>query len=96
MTWSAAVELDGNLSDLKLFANQGGEGVAVDREGRVFIAAGQIYVYSASGQPIETIETPERPIQLAFGSGDGRSLFIAARTSLYSVRIRSRNVRPDR
>ncbi len=88
MTWSAAVGTDGNLSGLKLFANQGGEGVAVDAEGRVYIAAGQICVYSPAGRPIETIETPERPIQVVFGGKDGRTMFIAARTSLYSVRLR--------
>jgi sugar lactone lactonase YvrE len=88
MTWSAMVGPDGNLSDLKLFANQGGEGAAVDGDGRVYIAAGQIEVFNAAGLPIETIEVPERPIQLAFGSRDGCTLFIAARSSLYAARIR--------
>jgi sugar lactone lactonase YvrE len=88
MTWSAVVGPDGNLSGLKLFANQGGEGVAADKEGNVYIAAGQICVYNAAGRPIETIETPERPVQMAFGGKDGRTLFIAARSSLYAVRTR--------
>ncbi len=90
MTWSATVGSDGNLSGLKLFANLGGEGVAVDAEGRVYIAAGQIYVYSPAGQQIEIIETPERPIQVVFGGNDGRTLFIAARTSLYAARLRAK------
>ncbi len=38
------------------------------------------------GRLIDTIETPERPTQLVFGGKDGKTLFIAARTSLYSVR----------
>jgi sugar lactone lactonase YvrE len=88
MTWSVVVGPDGNLSDLKLFAHQGGEGVAADAEGRVYITAGQIYVYSPAGRLIETIETPERPIQVAFGGKDGRTIFIAARTSLYAVRLK--------
>ena len=88
MTWSATVGPDGNLSDLKPFAHQGGEGVAADSEGRVYIASGQIEVFNAAGLPVETIEVPERPIQLAFGGRDGRTLFITARSSLYSVRVR--------
>jgi sugar lactone lactonase YvrE len=32
---------------------------------------------------------PERPIQLSFGGKDSRTLFIAARTSLYSVRMKN-------
>jgi gluconolactonase len=31
---------------------------------------------------------PERPLQLVFGGADRQTLFIPARTSLYSVRTR--------
>jgi sugar lactone lactonase YvrE len=84
-TWVGTVSPDGSLTDLKIFAYRGGEGVAVDARGNVFIAAGQIYEYNPAGQLIDTIEVPERPIQLAFGGKDGRTLFIAARTSLYAI-----------
>ena len=87
-TFRATVNPDGALADLKLFVNQGGEGVAVDAGGNVYIAAGQVYVYDPSGKWIDTIEVPERPTQVAFGGKDGRTLFIAARTSLYAVRTR--------
>ena len=90
-TWSATVGADGNLSDQKLFVDQGGEGVAVDERGNVYIAAGQIYVYDPAGKLIDTIEVPERPLQLVFGGKDGRTLFIPARTSLYAVRTRVRS-----
>jgi len=89
-TWSATVGPDGNLTDQKLFADQGGEGVAVDERGNVYIAAGQIYVYDPAGKLIDTIEVPERPLQLVFGGKDGQTLFIPARTSLYAVRTRIR------
>ncbi|OFW24288.1 MAG: hypothetical protein A3G21_10130 [Acidobacteria bacterium RIFCSPLOWO2_12_FULL_66_21] len=56
--------------------------------GKKVAAPGEIYVYNPSGRLIDTIETPERPIQLVFGGKDGRTLFIAARSSLYSVRTR--------
>jgi sugar lactone lactonase YvrE len=85
-TWVGTVQPDGSLTDLKLFANQGGEGVTTDIHGNVYIAAGQIYVYSPGGKLIETIEVPERPLQVVFGGSDGQTLFIPARTSLYSVR----------
>ena len=48
-TWSALVGDDGGLSDLRLFVNQGGEGVATDAEGNVYVAAGDVYVYDPSG-----------------------------------------------
>jgi sugar lactone lactonase YvrE len=87
-TYSASVGPDGAIADLKLFAEQGGEGAAVDAQGNVYIAAGHIYVYAPSGKLIDTIEVPERPLQLVFGGKDGQTLFIPARSSLYSVRTR--------
>jgi sugar lactone lactonase YvrE len=88
MTWCGTLGTDGNFVDFKPFVQQGGEGLAVDAAGNVYLAAGQIYVYDPSGKLIDTIETPERPVQLAFGGKDGRTLFIAARMSLYAVRTR--------
>ena len=87
-TYSATVGPDGAISSVKLFAEQGGEGVAVDSQGNVYIAAGQIYVYNPAGALIDTIEVPERPLQLAFGGKDGQTLFIPARSSLYAVGTR--------
>jgi len=86
-TYSAAIGDDGALGDLKLFADVGGESVAEDAEGNVYIAAGQIYVYNPSGQRIDTIEVPERPSQILFGGADRKTLFIAARSSLYAVQM---------
>jgi sugar lactone lactonase YvrE/polygalacturonase len=87
-TWQATVGPDGGLTGLKLFANQGGEGVAVDENGNVYIAAGNIWVYDPAGRLIDTIEVPERPTQLVFGGKDRKTLFIPARSSLYAVRTR--------
>jgi sugar lactone lactonase YvrE len=85
-TYVGAVGVDGAISNLKLFAEQGGESVTVDAKGNVYIAAGQVFVYSPSGDLIDTIEIPERPSQLLFGGSDGKTLFVLARSSLYSVR----------
>jgi hypothetical protein len=87
-TWAADVNSDGSLKNFRLFAEQGGESVTTDSRGNVYIAAGQIYVYDPAGKLIDTIEVPERPIQLMFGGENHRTLFIAARSSLYSVRLR--------
>ncbi|MFZ0745614.1 MAG: glycosyl hydrolase family 28-related protein [Terracidiphilus sp.] len=89
-TYSANVDANGTLTGLKLFAEQGGESVATDAQGNVYIAAGNIFVYDPHGGRIGTIEVPERPIDLVFGGKDGRTLFILARTSLYSARIAQR------
>ncbi len=87
-TYVGTVEPDGTISNLRLFAEQGGEGLAQDEKGNVYIAAGQVYVYSPAGDLIDTIEVPERPSQLLFGGTSGNTLFVLAGTSLYAVQAR--------
>ena len=89
-TWRGIVAADGNLTDFKPFIQQGGEGIAVDATGNIFLAAGQICVYDPSGKQIDTIEVPERPLDVIFGGSDGKTLFIAGRTSLYAVRTKAK------
>jgi sugar lactone lactonase YvrE len=89
-TYLASIAADGTISSLKLFAERGGEGVAVDEKGNVYIAAGQVFVYSPSGDLIDTIDVPERPSQLSFGGRERNTLFILARSSLYAVQTRFR------
>ena len=87
-TWQATVGADGGMTGFKLFANQGGESVAVDEKGNVYIAAGRIWVYDPAGRLIDSIDVPERPLQLVFGGKDRKTLYIPARSSLYAVRTR--------
>ncbi len=87
-TFKASVEPDGALKDLKLFVNVGGESVTEDAEGNVYIAAGQICVFNSAGKLIDTIDVPERPSQLLFGGAHRKTLFIAARSSLYAVQMK--------
>ena len=87
-TYTATIDESGTVTQPKLFVEQGGEGLAVDAAGNLYLAAGQIFVYSPDGKQLGTIEVPERPTSLAFGGKDGKTLFITARTSLYSIRLK--------
>ena len=62
---------------VRLFVNQGGEGVTTDATGRVYLAAGDVFVYGADGTLIRTIKVPERPLQVVLADQTGRTLFIA-------------------
>jgi sugar lactone lactonase YvrE len=88
-TYSGRVNDDGTLSDLKVFAYQGGESLAQDKAGNVYLAAGEIYVYGPAGDVIDVIKTPERPTHLVFGGKDHRTLFILSHSSIYSVRTKT-------
>jgi hypothetical protein len=86
-TYSGLVGADGSITDLKLFADRGGESVAVGTDGMVFIANGQVLVYAANGKQTGQIDVPERPIQILFGGADGRTLFILTHHSLYATHV---------
>ncbi len=83
-TWTATLDKDLKLT-AKLFTDRGGNGVATDADGNVYIADGQVFVYDKGGKQIGTLEIPERPSSLAFGGPGKKTLFIGARTSLYSI-----------
>ena len=76
----------GTLTALKPFANRGGESVAVDGQGRVFVANGQIFVYGADGKEAGRIDVPDRPLQILFGGPDKRTLFILTHHALYAAK----------
>ncbi len=84
-TYSGLLGTGGSVTDLKPFANRGGESVAVGPDGRVYLANGQVFVHAADGRETARIDVPERPLQLIFGGADGRTLFILTHHALYAV-----------
>jgi hypothetical protein len=88
ITYIAKVNPDGTLTDLKAFAQRGGESVAVDSNGNVYVANGQIFVHSPAGKQIAQIDVPERPVQLIFGGPDRKTLFILAHHALFAAQVR--------
>ena len=69
-----------------VFAERGGTAAVEDAAGNVYIASDQVYIYNREGEQIGVLEIPERPSSLAFGGPDGKTLYVGARTSVYSVR----------
>ncbi len=87
-TWAATLEKDYKLTS-KLFTDRGGNAVVTDADGNVYIADGNVSVYDKHGRQTGTLETPERASGLAFGGADKRTLFIGARSSLYSIQTQA-------
>lgn len=64
------------------------DGIRCDELGNVWSSAGDgIQIFSPSGDRIGRILVPESPANLGFGGPDGRTVFITARTSLYSIPV---------
>jgi gluconolactonase len=65
------------------------DGMKVDVEGRIFCTGpGGTWVFDPRGNHLGTIRSAEIPANCAFGGPDYRTLFLTARTSLSSVRVK--------
>ncbi len=87
-TFAYKINNNGTLSNKKLFAPEGSDGMTIDNEGNIYLTTRVVAVYNKKGEKIETIKVPEGPANVTFGGPDKHTLFITARTSLYSVRMR--------
>ena len=87
-TYVYTINTDGTITDKKLFANEGSDGMTMDNEGNLYLTSGAVVVYNQQGEQIETIDVPERPSNVCFGGSNGKTLFITAQSSLYSIRMR--------
>ena len=68
------------------------DGLRVDERGNVWTSAlDGVHVYSPQGRRIGFLRTPAKVGNLCFGGDDGRTLFLVATTSLYSVRTTVRD-----
>lgn len=91
-TYRVKLENDGKLTT-GVFAERGGTSIVSDTGGNVYIAGDQVYVYDREGKQVGILELPERPGSLAFGGPDGRTLYIGARSSVYSIRTAASGTR---
>lgn len=79
------VGADGTLSNRRDFATLagepqgsfGGDGLAVDAEGRLYVTAGSgVVVFDNAGKQLGVIPTPRRSITATFGGQDRKTLYI--------------------
>ncbi|MDZ4684716.1 MAG: SMP-30/gluconolactonase/LRE family protein [Planctomycetaceae bacterium] len=63
----------------------GPDGMALDSQGRIYATYSSVVVLNPDGGLIGRIPVPEGPANCTFGGPDGKTLYITARTSLYSL-----------
>ena len=88
------VSKDGKLGKKLFQIEQGSDGMTVDVKGNLYTTHGKVHVYNADGKKLETIDMPEGPANVTFGGDDYKTLFITAKTSLYSVRMKNAGAKP--
>lgn len=86
---------DGRLAAGRVFFDMTGaagddaiDGIKVDRRGNVYVSGpGGLWILSPEGRHLGTLVGPEHPHNMAWGDDDGRTLYLAAQTGLYRIRL---------
>lgn len=86
---------DGSLTNGRIWADMASpdagspDGMKVDREGNVYCTGpGGLWVFTPDARCLGVLKGPEQPANLAFGGDDLRTLFLTARTSIYTLRTK--------
>jgi gluconolactonase len=90
------VKPDGTLGEWTMFVDFRGatergvtDGMKVDVRGNLYVTGpGGIWILDPGGKHLGTIRFPERPINMAFGGTDRRTLYVTAHTALYQVKVK--------
>ena len=91
--WSS----DGQVSVYKTKGDEALDGIKVDQQGNLYVSGpGGLWILSSEGKHLGTLKGPEHPHNLAWGDDDGKTLYLAAQTSMYRLRLNSPGIRPPR
>jgi len=93
---------DGTISNGRIFGSEDDgtkdgvpDGIRVDQKGNLFVVGPRgIWIWSAAGQHLGTIEVPEQPANLSWGGADNSVLYITATTSIYTLPTKTRGFVP--
>ena len=89
------VNADGTLGRGELFFDMTSapgddaiDGVKVDQRGNVYASGpGGLWILDSAGRHLGTLRGPEHPHNMAWGGADGRTLYLAAQTGIYRIRL---------
>jgi len=95
------VNADGTLANGKIFFDMTSapgedalDGIKVDQQGNLYVSGpGGLWILSPEGKPLGTLTGPEHPHNLAWGDDDGKTLYLAAQTSVYRIRLNIPGIR---
>lgn len=88
-TYSFRIDADGSLSERKVFAEMGSDGMTIDKKGNLYLTGNGVTVFDPEGTRIAHIAIEEPwTANVCFGGKDRRTLFITASKSVYTLRMK--------
>jgi len=89
------VQPDGSLRNFRTFATLIGgnaDGLCIDADGRLYVAAGGIQVFSPTGEHLGTIKTPLNPQAAAFAGADKKTLYVVGGGAVYKIAMLAQGI----
>lgn len=87
------IPASGTLINKRLFTAVGSDGMALDANGNLYLTTpNKVQIFDASGKYLHDISVPENPTNLAFGGADYLTLFITARTAVYTLQLQAQTL----
>jgi gluconolactonase len=88
-TYKYRINKNGSLSDRQLFVSQGSDGMALDKQGNLYLTGNGVTIYNAQGVKIGHIPVPSGwTANCCFGGKDRTTLFITASQSVYTLQMK--------
>lgn len=85
-TYRYTIAKDGTLTDRKLAADQGADGITLDHLGNLYLAGKGVTIYNPEGVRIGHIDVKEPwTANVCFGGKNRSTLFITASTAIYTI-----------
>jgi gluconolactonase len=93
-TYVFDINPDGSLTNKKLFAEMGSDGMTIDSKGNVYLTGNGVAIFNPAGKQIGHIQIDEPwTANVCFGGKEGKTLFITASASLFSLEMNVKGVR---
>ncbi|MFD2605711.1 SMP-30/gluconolactonase/LRE family protein [Euzebyella marina] len=93
-TYVYDISKNGDLTNKKLFADMGSDGMTVDHLGNVYLTGDGVTVFNKKGEQIKHIPVPENwTANVTFGGPKQNILFITAMDSVYTLEMNVHGVR---
>ena len=97
-----SIAADGSASEPTVFADLTGapgedaiDGLKVDVRGNVYVSGpGGLWIFAPDGRHLGTLSGPEHPHNLAWGDADKQTLYWAAQSSIYRIRLNVAGIAP--
>ena len=87
-TYRYTIGDSGGLSQRKLIAPMGSDGMTLDTEGNLYLTGDGVHIFSPEGKHLDHIEIPEDwTANVTFGGRDRKTLFITAMDAVYTLEM---------